>query len=391
MLKTFARKILPRRRWFRYSLRTMLIVTTLLGVWFARAAENARKQERAVKAIEAGGGTVGYHWCDGPWTGTPQPPGPEWLRKLVGPHFFDTVTSVRLAVLLGDPDKRFADIAPSLADLPSLRTLSLFRVKMEADEFAMLAKYSRAAYLNCDGMELSDESAAELAKATSLERIGMYDAVISDRGVSEFTHLPRLEMFSLQCRHIESPVSGSIETERKYGITDASAAAFLEFPRLRSLSLAYTQFTDSGVATLSKLQRLDYLSIYSPELANGSVEQVVKMQNLTELCIGNRMIDDQGLARLKELPNLKRLSIGGAITNDGLPILAELKQLERLALGSQAIDGDGLRHLVGMKNLKVLDLQGTSATYGSPAVKQLQQALPGCTINTYTPSTSFFF
>jgi hypothetical protein len=81
----------------------------------------------------------------------------------------------------------------------------------------------------------------------------------------------------------------------------------------------------------------------------------------------------------------------GAISNNGLPILAELKQLESLSLGSQAINGEGLRHLVGMKNLKILDLQGTSATYGSPAVKQLQQALSGCTISTYTPGHSFFF
>ena len=43
----------PRRRWFQFSLRTLLVLVTVLCVWLAMTAERARKQRKAVAAIRA--------------------------------------------------------------------------------------------------------------------------------------------------------------------------------------------------------------------------------------------------------------------------------------------------------------------------------------------------
>jgi len=51
----------PRRRWLRFSLRTLLVLMLLFGAvfgWFAREVQQARAHREAVKAIEKLGGGV---------------------------------------------------------------------------------------------------------------------------------------------------------------------------------------------------------------------------------------------------------------------------------------------------------------------------------------------
>ena len=90
----------PRRRWLQFSLRTMFVVVTVFCVWMGFTAKRARDQREAVEAIEALGGTVDYEhevfevvnqlYVLG------RPPGPEWLRKLVGDEYFVSVNRVAL-------------------------------------------------------------------------------------------------------------------------------------------------------------------------------------------------------------------------------------------------------------------------------------------------------
>lgn len=61
--------------------------------------KRARDQERAVKAIEAVGGEVQYDYQSAfpnPIMPRPSPPGPKWLRDLIGVHYFDSVARVAL-------------------------------------------------------------------------------------------------------------------------------------------------------------------------------------------------------------------------------------------------------------------------------------------------------
>ena len=80
----------PRRRWFQFSLRTLFVLLTVLCVWLAVTVNRARKQREAVAAIEAVGGMVLYeHQYD-----DSEPPGPKWLRELVGDEYFVSVDVV---------------------------------------------------------------------------------------------------------------------------------------------------------------------------------------------------------------------------------------------------------------------------------------------------------
>src|SRR5689334_19696866 len=51
-----------RRRWLRYSLRTLFVLVTLLCVWLGLWANRAERQKRAVAWFKAHGGEVHYDY-----------------------------------------------------------------------------------------------------------------------------------------------------------------------------------------------------------------------------------------------------------------------------------------------------------------------------------------
>ena len=87
-----------RLRWFQYSLRTLLLVMLMASVgmsWFAVKMQWVRRQREAVEVITRLGGFVTYDWrSDGSGL---EPPGPAWLRNLLGEDFFGEVVEVLLA------------------------------------------------------------------------------------------------------------------------------------------------------------------------------------------------------------------------------------------------------------------------------------------------------
>ena len=102
----------PRRRWLSYSLRTLLLVMTVLCVplaaWMAYV-EPYRVQRKAAAVIQKVGGTVQR-----------QAGGPEWMRELFGDEHFQDIVFVNLAN---------SDISPALMEclvkLSRLETLAV--------------------------------------------------------------------------------------------------------------------------------------------------------------------------------------------------------------------------------------------------------------------------
>ena len=86
----------PKRRWFKFSLRTLLVVMTALCVWLGFKVNAARRQKEAVTAIFKAGGTVSFDYQmvpDGPLYDdfkidtAALPRGPDWLRHIFGDDF----------------------------------------------------------------------------------------------------------------------------------------------------------------------------------------------------------------------------------------------------------------------------------------------------------------
>ena len=358
------------------------------------AAGNAQRQRRAVEAIEASGGTVGYahdfdfdkgHYAKG------EPPGPEWLRTLLGRHYFDTVIEVSFS----NPNRSgnrapLGQAAPYLADLPRLRKLHVGYFQPTNDDLGELVARANPEQLSCGMLEISDTVAARIAEADRLKRISLNEVVISASGIAEFERLAGLEEFYLCCTHMyRGPNNELIWDSKRFGIDDEAVDAIVQFKKLRRLSLSFTQISLDGFRRLTELGQLESFSVSSPFVTPEAVDSVVRLKNVTFLGLGGTQIDDAGVPKLSDLKHLKALRLSSAVTNAGLPSVAKLQQLESLDLAGDRINDDGLIHLEGMKNLRRLDLQSTGVTTDGPAVKRLKQALPNCSIRQYYPSPSF--
>ena len=70
-----------------------MVLVTVLCVWLGLVSERARKQREAVEAIEKVGGAVRYEYQS---KSGQEPPGPKWLRELVGEEYFVSVIYVGL-------------------------------------------------------------------------------------------------------------------------------------------------------------------------------------------------------------------------------------------------------------------------------------------------------
>ena len=87
---------------FQFSILALLVLAVVVAVpfsWLATEMKAARKQREAADGIRKVGGKVYYDYHFDPsgyWTPGATPPGPSWLRKLLGDDQFADVTVVSL-------------------------------------------------------------------------------------------------------------------------------------------------------------------------------------------------------------------------------------------------------------------------------------------------------
>jgi hypothetical protein len=86
----------PKRRWFAYSLRTLFVVVTVLGVSLGPAMYHARQQKETVALIESLGGFVYYDYEEAPDGSfvARESPEPAWLWNIIGKDICFNVVAV---------------------------------------------------------------------------------------------------------------------------------------------------------------------------------------------------------------------------------------------------------------------------------------------------------
>ncbi len=226
-------------RLMRFSLRVFLVVIVLLAVVLGLGSLRIRKQRQFVSTLQQMGGYVEYaHEVPpdmlvdvGGELSAPEPPGPVWLRNLIGDELFFSVRSVHLPTDASDDD------VTSLKPLDTVEELWARSQGVSDDGLAMLAKYKRVRRLDLEG------------------------AMVTDRGVKHLLGLPNLESLDLS------------ETQ----ITDEALATLGTLKQLRHLDLSLTTVTDEGLSHLTNLSNLESLRL------NGTYATDEKLKALRSL------------------------------------------------------------------------------------------------------------
>jgi hypothetical protein len=154
---TVTKSIKPKRRFFQFSLRTLLVVMLVVCVTLGWKVDKVRKQRRAVAWVQESGGDVSYdyEWDNGR-VPNPQPPGPKWLRELLGIDFFDGVNLVHLI------DSEVSDVTP-LAGLTSLERLYLYGTQVS--DVTSLARLTTLKTLILRKTQVSEEDYKKVKEA----------------------------------------------------------------------------------------------------------------------------------------------------------------------------------------------------------------------------------
>ena len=134
----------PKRRWYQYSLRSLVLVMTVVCLWLGYISNEARKQRNAVAWVEEMGGHVEYDYeplnpidvkiQDGKvyfYEIVPEPPGPDWLREWIGIDYFSDVARVYLM------DTIIKDLS-QLESLTNLKLLTLSYPEVSEEEVQKL-------------------------------------------------------------------------------------------------------------------------------------------------------------------------------------------------------------------------------------------------------------
>lgn len=257
------------RRLFQFSLKTLLILFTVLAVWLGLHVRAARMQADAVRTIREYGGSVVYDYEFQPGTFKPgRPIGkgdswvPSWLVRTFGVDFFHSVSGVNLFIkrghgafsfiMEGEPPLHVLD------SIPNVRALHVFGPPAADVELAHLASLDQLESLVLIGVtELAIEHLGPLKSLTSLS---VQSSSVTDESLRVVGTLPHLESLRIS--------SGSISDEGlkyllghdrlmcidlvgdnfpKYQITDSGLMTLAGLLRLKRLRLVHTRVTYSGV------------------------------------------------------------------------------------------------------------------------------------------------
>jgi hypothetical protein len=219
-----------KRRWYQFSLRTMMIGVVIVAIpcaWLGRKINKKRHEREAVADIIKAGGIVVYDYqkpslkTGQTFKPVEEPNGPALLRNLLGENFFSEVYAVyHNNATLSDDEIKLLERFPHLQDLnlsgchisavgfarianlTSLRDLALGGIRPPAGElagfdFRQLKALTQLTGLALGNTSVSDRDLPHLKELTQLTNLFLYDTNVTDAGLEELKGLIHLRILAV--------------------------------------------------------------------------------------------------------------------------------------------------------------------------------------------------
>jgi internalin A len=196
----------PRRRFTQLSVRGLIVLVLIIGVWLGRLARTARVQSDAVTTIENTRVHVAYEWdvTDGHITLRGKPWAPTWLVNLIGIDYFGHVTQVNLT---HTPAAIDAAMAP-IGRLTRLRVLNLRNTPLSDEDLATFKRLSSLYYLDLQSTKVTDAGMVHIKGLPSLRVLSLRGTRVSDAGLVHLKGLTSLEVLIVGTQVTDAGVNG---------------------------------------------------------------------------------------------------------------------------------------------------------------------------------------
>jgi Leucine-rich repeat (LRR) protein len=404
------------RRWFRISIRSLMLFILVLCAWLAIWTTRARRQEAAVRRLIDAGATVRYrHEFDAAGNPIPNPtlPSPQWLRNIFGNHAFWQVYSVAPGSATGLRD---ADLQP-LTELGTIEQLRLGEKTTDAG-LEYLAGLSHLKSLQIDSLHVSDRGLKHLGNLENLESLSLQYAQVDDDGLRQLAPLVHLNFIGLRHTMITGEGVAWLKQRLPKAYIDAACPSHDEEKEIArqlfklgarldadadgwisGVEFFGREITDEAIDLADGLQHLGGVRIRNTRISTAAINRlrehhpkividpkypatvmddadaIAAIQQLDSrigfdgngyvqrVDIDGQELGENNLAPLEKLRDLKQLFIYSAAVDDsGLQYVAHLSNLTILIIGNYHGTDAGLEHLAGLANLQTLTLQGGAIT-----------------------------
>lgn len=294
-----------KRRW-RYSLRALLLLVTVIGIGLAWWVNGPRKQAQVIHYIREQGGLV-----------ESRPVAGQWLADRL-----DGLYGVRVRYVLLDGHAATDEALIRLRHLTHLESLSIGRGWGTAYPGGIRA--NEVAPLTDRGME----SLGRLTSLKRLEIVGAYS--VSEEGLSHLSHLENLGRLEF----IDTPV------------TDEGLERIAEsLPNLWSLSLRGTEVTDEGLRHVKRLVKLGKLELNHTSVGDPGMQHIKELKKLKWIDLTATQVTDEGLQGLDTLPLRAAVLKNTQVSDAGLQHLQRIETLEYAGLTGTSVTRSGVEEL----------------------------------------------
>jgi internalin A len=412
-----------RRRWFRFSLRTLLLLVAVTAVWVGIESNRAHKQAAAVKRISELGGFLRFDFeRDSRGNDIPnaEPAAPKWLRSLLGDDYFRSVHTLDFSSMWRSlaPTQQLEVTNEALAIVPSLPDLVILEIggnaRLGDKHLANLSGCSKLTTLYLYWTSVEGPGLRDLSNLRRLESLSLSNTPLTDVGLQHVAHLPQLRWLKLDGTRITDAGLlhlANLKTLEELDlsntdVTDAGLAHLLQLTQLKQLSLHGTNVTSNGVTNLQNLlpkcavnpstkelaRRPQDLMLWPVEHHPSREELLAKIkdiggqvqvdpnkegQPIIEFMLFDSDISDAGLIRLlTEMPEVRRLNTRHLLIGDAvIEKLAQHTQLEFVALDDSRITDDSLQQLATLPKLRELAFTSTRISDRGLAYLKQSQSL----------------
>jgi hypothetical protein len=370
----------PKRRWFRLSLRVLMLGMVIFACVLEWVVKRASVQREAVAAIEKTGGKVHYEWQRIPGKGLNpqgQPIWPKWLVERLGVDYFGSVVLVNLGRSATDEvmvhvgrlsrlegfshgnAREITDVgAAQLAGLVHLDHVDLSNTKVTGKALAYFRGMNKLKGLHLIGLPITDADLENIAGLTALETLDLNDTKATDNGLAHLARLVNLRQLRLRSLEITGPGLAHLQ-----GMT-----------QLRWLMLGRSKVHD--LSSLPSLPTLQTLLLDETLVNDDGLAQLPELPSIQTLSLTKTAVTDAGLPNLLKFKGtLAALRLGGpGLTDAALPTLLKLEKLSFLSLVHSKVTDTTLDGLASLKGLRTLDLDGSAST--KAGLSRLKKAIP---------------
>ena len=272
----------PRRVRFVISLRALMLLILIVGIWLGLTINRAESQRKAVAALKENGAIVLYDYES--MGRAKAPTARQWrlawaARRSLGDDYFQSVT--------------YANLTPAVGH-----------------------RY-----------ELADRDLAPLEALDHLEELNITDTPITDAGLAYLERLTNMRSLVL-----DNISQGGPHLQ----LTDAGLAHLRGMTKLENLDLVGIDVSDAGLEHLRRMTNLQSLGLSQTKVSGTGLAHLRAMGHLRSLRLDRTPLTDPGLANVCELTSLQVLRLAGTRTTDaGLANLAGMTLLRRLDLGPE--------------------------------------------------------